>query len=48
MVLPGSSQQLSSVVRRVARRSVEQWGATTCFDVAAKVAFGIDADSPFV
>jgi len=37
MVLPESSQRLSSTVRRVARRSVEQWGATTCFDVAAKV-----------
>jgi hypothetical protein len=37
MILPESSQQLSSTVRRVARRSVEQWGATTCFDVAAKV-----------
>ena len=25
------------MVRRVARRSIEQWGATTYFDVAAKV-----------
>jgi len=37
LVLPESSQRLSTTVRRVARRSVEQWGATTCFDVAAKV-----------
>ena len=37
MVLPESSEQLSAVVRRVARRSIEQWGATTCFDIAAKV-----------
>jgi hypothetical protein len=37
LVLPESSQQMSATVRRVARRSVEQWGAATCFDVAAKV-----------
>ena len=47
LVLPESSQQMSTAVRRVARRSVEQWGAATCFDVAAKVskmgAEGIEA-----